>query len=332
MDHFDLYRQLPDEWLGLTERQILQKLKRPTLFHCPGHDPSRAVVVSCLLHGNEPSGYIAIIEELKRQARGVARYRHDVIFLIGNVEAARQGGMFECRQLESQTDMNKVWKQGGELGEEWDLFIRGKNLIACLDLQNSVGQSQPFAVWTQNNDATKRLANVLAGTHVYMPESLNSLIGFTSTYAPAIAISCGKRLLGQSDEHARVTLQRFFLAAQIVRGNPERYFFKKVYSNVKGISIQEGVPFFFGNGPSQGSLVLRKDIDRLNFMDSKAGEVIGWGPKNYLVYKNQVQADDLIACLDGTLRLTKDCTILMAAPDEQIVKTDHLFYSAEELV
>lgn len=333
MDHFDLYRQLPDEWLGLDERQILQKLKRPTLFHCPGHDPSRAVVVSCLLHGNEPSGYIAVIEELKRQARGVSRYRFDVIYLIGNVEAAKAGEMFEWHRLDSQSDMNRVWRPGQEIADEWDVFIRSKNLIALLDLHNTSGQSQPFSVLAKQDEPTMRLANVLAGTHVLMPDAASSLISCSSKYAPAVAVECGKRMLGQSDEHARVTLGRFFLATQVTRGNPERYFFKKVYANVRAIAVQDGVPFFFGTSAQPGSTVIRKDLDRLNLMDAPAGEVIGWAPKNYLVYKkNQLSTDDSIDCVDGELRLKKLATIIMATPDERVAKGDCLLYIGEEMV
>ena len=152
------------------------KLKRPTIFHCPGHDPTRSVVISCLLHGNEPSGYVAVIEELKRNARGVSRYRFDVIFLIGNVEAAKAGQQFESRQLDGQYDMNRIWKEGMELAQEWELYIKNFLPIAFLDLHNTSGQSQPFSIWTKNDDSTKRLANILAGTHLLIPESMKSML------------------------------------------------------------------------------------------------------------------------------------------------------------
>lgn len=333
MEHFDLYKNMPDDWLGLDDRSILMKLKRPTIFHCQGHDSSQCVIVSGMLHGNEPSGFSAIIEELKRHARGVSRYRIDVIFLIGNVEAARAGSLFETRHLPSQPDMNRLWKSGTDITDEWEVFIKTRNPIAHLDLHNTTGQTQPFAIWTKEDQPTRRLANVLAGTHMYLPESMSSFIGFNAQFCPSICIECGKRMLGQSDEHARMTMQRFFLATQVVRGNPERYFFQKVFHNARPISIQDGVPFFLGAAPVPGSCIIRKDLDRFNFMEMKAGETLGWSPKNYLVIKKgQLPTDEFIDCVNGALIAKKPMTICLATPDEAVAKSDHLFYIIEEKV
>ena len=334
MEHFDLYRCLPDDWLGIDERAIIQKLKKPTIFHCSGHDQSRCVVVSCLLRGNEPSGFVAIVEELKRNARGVARYRHDVIFLVGNVEAAKAApSLFEQPFIEGQLDLKRCWKDGVDISDEWNSFIKDKYPIASLDFRNTSGTCHPFAVWTKDDEPTKRLANVLAGTHLFMPDSLGSFVSFNARYAPSIAVNCGKRGVGQSEEHARMTMQRFFLSTQIVRGNPERYFFRKVYTNLRPISVQDGVPFFFGASPVPGTLIIRKDIDRLNFMDALPGDVIGWAPKNYLVHKKgQLPTDDFFEVIDGQIKLKQKVVLAIANPNEKVAKADALFYIVDEMV
>ena len=63
---------------------FLESLDGPTAWRVPGRDRSRVRVVTTLLHGNEPSGLLAMHEWLGAGPEPAV----DVICVIANVEAA----------------------------------------------------------------------------------------------------------------------------------------------------------------------------------------------------------------------------------------------------
>ncbi|MDQ3403211.1 MAG: hypothetical protein M3548_07425, partial [Actinomycetota bacterium] len=102
---FDGYDELKPLLDG-SDEDVLVALGKPALIRIPGTDDRpRARLVSVLLHGNEDSGYRAVLEVL----RGGERYPFDLWVFIGNVRAAHTDGWFAHRYLENQEDFNRVW-------------------------------------------------------------------------------------------------------------------------------------------------------------------------------------------------------------------------------
>src|SRR3989344_1752345 len=54
---------------GLSDVEALKTMDRPTIFRIPGEDHSRAVLVSTLLHGREPSGFRAFLREAETEKK-----------------------------------------------------------------------------------------------------------------------------------------------------------------------------------------------------------------------------------------------------------------------
>src|SRR3712207_1095687 len=135
---FEGYEELKP-LLDISDEDVLVRLGQPTLIRIPGTDRApRARFVSCLLHGNEDSGYRAVLELL----RTGARFPFDLWVFIGNVPAASRDGWFAHRYLDDQEDFNRVWRRGGpstptsQITDAVLARLDTLDLEACLDLQD----------------------------------------------------------------------------------------------------------------------------------------------------------------------------------------------------
>lgn len=77
-------------------------LHGPTMFRLEG-ERDDTLFVSTLLHGNEPTGFLAL-QKLLKQFQDKKPPRNLLVFL-GNIEAAKEN----VRHLESQPDYNRIW-------------------------------------------------------------------------------------------------------------------------------------------------------------------------------------------------------------------------------
>ena len=107
-------------------------------------------LIACLMHGNEPSGFQAVVDLLRRGDR----FPFDLWVLIGNVRAAIQDGLYAHRHLDDQEDFNRVWDVGpattrmrrgaAAILEE----LRSADLEAAVDLHNNSGRNPYYAILT----------------------------------------------------------------------------------------------------------------------------------------------------------------------------------------
>jgi len=89
--------QLPDWILSAKPEQLHKILGGPTLLHLPGKK-SQPLFISVLLHGNEPTGFLAL-QRLLQYYQGKLLPRAISIF-FGNTQAAEVG----LRHLDNQPD------------------------------------------------------------------------------------------------------------------------------------------------------------------------------------------------------------------------------------
>lgn len=99
---------LPDDLLDRDDVAILRALGRPTLIRVPGTGEAAPRAVATLLHGNESTGYQAVLRILRRRRT----YPFDLYVVVGNVRAALEQGLFGHRYLDGQEDFNRIWGRG----------------------------------------------------------------------------------------------------------------------------------------------------------------------------------------------------------------------------
>ena len=322
-----------------SDEEVLERLGGPTLVRVPGTRPDRrARVVSCLLHGNEDSGFRAVTELL----RSGARFAFDLWVFIGNVEAALADGPFGHRYLDGQEDFNRIWgKQPAStperrmaaavLGE-----LQAAHPEAVLDLHNTTGDNPPHAVVpaaaSPGADDALALAAACTGLVLRWHLSAHTLMEAMTPTCPSIAVECG---IAHRGEHAAVAagvLDRFLrLDAVPGRAQPQR-----LVEMRERVAVRPGVRFAFGGRLGDGlDLVLTPGLDRENFGMLLAGTVVGRvAPGAPLPLQSvDMQGNDTtldLFAVDGAghVRLTRDVTPVMMTRSVVQTLRDCLFYVA----
>ncbi|MGH8904138.1 MAG: hypothetical protein ACRDYA_21265 [Egibacteraceae bacterium] len=326
--------------LDTSDEDVLLRLRRPSLIRILGTGPTssappRARFVSCLLHGNEDSGYRAVLELL----RTGARFPFDLWVFIGNVAAASRDGWFAHRFLDGQEDFNRVWDTGDpstpmrQIADEVVAALDGADLEAAIDLHNNTGKNPYYAIITQRTDATLALAVTCADIVVEWGLRVRSLIEALSSRCPAVAVECGIAGRKENTAFAAGVLHRFLAAP-----SPERPVAGPValLRMRYRVTVRPEVTFTFANERPDGlDLALAPGLDGQNFGMLLAGTELGRvrpGAPMPLVAVD-MDGNDATERLfairpGGRLVVTEDVTPLMMTRTKVQTRRDCLFYIA----
>lgn len=249
---------------------------KPALIRIPAAstaDVPKARFVSCLLHGNEPSGFQAMVEVLQRGER----FPFDLWVLIGNVRAATEDGLYGHRHLDDQEDFNRVW--GVDPSTEMRRCtaaildeLRDANLEAAVDIHNNSGRNPFYAILTELSPAGRRLASLCAGTVLLWRLRANTLMEALAPQCPAVSVECGAphrdgTAFASSVVHRFLTAEAFDGAdapadAPVAGGAAS----DGMLETGDRITVRPDVEFSFGPELANGDdLVIGPDLDRYNF-------------------------------------------------------------------
>ncbi len=271
------YDDLPDVLAGSDEDVLVALRGKPALICIPGTDAApRARFMSCLLHGNEDSGYRAVLELLRRKDR----YPFDLWIFIGNTRAASQEGWFAHRFLDDQEDFNRVWGLDNpttrmrRCADEVLTILRAQRLEAAIDLHNNTGDNPPYAILPVRTPASLRLAALCADNALLWKLHVNTLMEALSSACPVVAVECGKAGIPEGTTYALRTIDNFIAADFDVPGmaaHPDR-----VFEMRHRITVRPEVSFAFGGLLTEElDLVLSPGLDVANFGMLLAGTEIG---------------------------------------------------------
>lgn len=337
----DLYRRLEgygelEPYLA-SDEETLVRLARPTLLRVPGRDGGRARLVSCLLHGNEDSGYRAVLRLLRRRPV----FDYDLWVFIGNVRAAHQHGWFAHRYLDGQEDFNRVWGVADRTTRMRQCAaavldeLAAAPLEAALDIHNNTGANPPYTIVPTPSPAAEALAAICSETVVHWNRRVHALMEALSPMCPAVSVECG--LPGIEDHHryAEGALARF-LHAQPGEPGPAP---KAVYALEATVHVRREVGFAFG-GPLTEDLdfVIQPGLDAHNFGLLHAGMVLGHVPPGgamplvaFDMSRTDVTHQYFAIDDDGALRTCMDITPAMLVTTVQQERKDCWFYVARRL-
>lgn len=322
--------------LDACDEEVLLRLGKPTLIRIPGTMPTpRARMISCLLHGNEDSGYRATLELL----RSGALFPFDLWVFIGNVAAASRDGWFGHRYLDGQEDFNRVWGRGepwtptrqmaaaivGELAEA--------DLEAGIDLHNTSGKNPYHAVIAQPTDPALALATTCANIVLDWRLRGYLLMEELSFRCPAAVVECG--LAGRSESTAFATgvVHRFLSAPSFQRPTSKN---STLLVIAYCVSVRPQVRFRFANELADDlDLALLPHLEGHNFGMLLAGSELGQVrpgtpmPLQAVDMAGNPATERLFDIRpDGRLVVAEDVTPLMMAKTELQARQDCLFYIA----
>ncbi len=329
---------LPDDLLDLDDRELLHVLERPTLIRVPGRGDQPPRAVATLLHGDESTGYHAVMHVLRRRRT----YPFDLYVIIGNVAAAATGGGFAHRFLDDQEDFNRVWG----LGEPTTSLRRAADgildeltragLESLVDIHNNSGDNPFYAIVTRDRPDVTNLATLFTTTLLRWDLGAHTLMEALQDVCATVAVECG--LPGRPESHAfAVDALRRYLGEpplptdRVVRDH-------ELLGGLRKVTVRPEVRFRFGGTLTDDvDLVLAADGDVHNFVEVPRGHIVGHVQPGGAMPLRAVAADgtevtaEHFAVLDDHVVVTGPTTPVMMTRTVEAARKDCLFYLATEL-
>ena len=324
--------------IGDTAVEFLNKLHGPTHIHISGNDPSRCRAVVTLLHGNEPSGFHAIFDTLKRQIKPVV----DIHYFIPSVDAAKQAPGFIYRMLPHQKDLNRCFST--PFGDtEQDLLaqdllenLKSFNPESVIDIHNTSGSSPSFGVTTFMDERHDALVSLFTHRTIVTDLPLGSLMEISRFMMPTVTIECGGAQDIASNVMATEGLTKYISYANVLTLEHTDMSLE-FFHNPLRLELLEGSDIAYGDHCLMtDGVTLLPEIEDFNFgfvnPDTRLGFVSGELDSNLTVRdaRGRERLQDYFRLSDGELYPLRTLKLFMVTTNPEIARKDCLFYLIEE--
>lgn len=332
---------LPDGLLDAETTALNDLLGGPVLIHLKGRrDPP--LFLSIMLHGNEPSGFMALCRVLKRYKAGGGRedLPRSLSIFIGNVSAAEQN----ARRLEGQPDYNRVWPGCADGGSPEQAMMadivetmRGRGVFASVDIHNTTGPNPHYACINRTDAPFLYLASLFSRTIVYfgLPKGVQAMA--FAALCPAVTIECGQAVDERSVAHAAEFIDACLHLSHFP-DHPVPPHDYELFHTVARVTVPDTVTFDFdagGDGGEEVDIRFRKDLDQMNFTEMGAGteiaEIHGDGTARLGIEneEGEILDDRYLRYQDGKILINAAVMPSMLTHDSTIIRQDCLCYFME---
>ena len=327
------YLKNPDvKALKADHLQFLLSLTGPTIIDISGPNTTTWYVITTLLHGNEPSGLIALHEWLLTQQEPAVNLR----FILCSVEAAAKPPMFTHRFLPEGKDINRCFnrqsKQGYYLRAHLiEQAIHQVSPQLVVDMHNTSGTSPAFCVSAHMHKPHIKLASFFCDHLILSHIALGALMEIHMD-CPIITLECG----GSRDVQAKkVAYDAISLLANGVDLASSHKQPIKIIHHPMRLQLNKGIELAYAQS-HQGheGVTLINTIEQFNYGLCHAGQILGWldnqGLNNLvLIDENQRNLiEDYFYFEDSKLIAACNFQIFMATCVPEIAQSDCLMYIA----
>jgi len=329
---FDQLQALPTGLLETDTRQLRNLLPKPTLVHLPGK-LAEPLFISVLLHGNEPTGFLALQRLLsKYQNRELPR---SLSLFFGNIDAAAEN----VRRLAQQPDYNRIWP-GTELpaspetrmAAEVFEAMRARHVFASIDVHNNTGLNPHYACVNRLDNDFLQLAALFGRLVVYFKRPTGVQSAAFAAICPSVTLECGRPGQQHGVDHAFEFLDSCLHLSQFpAQPVPARDI--DLFHTVAQVKVADAVSFSFTR--SDCDLLLNADLERMNFTEIAPGTVLGKALHAALppLLAEDEQGNDVtdrfFELNQGNLRITRPTMPSMLTLDERVISQDCLCYLME---
>ena len=263
---------VPDQLLTIEAHQLHLLFSGPTLLHLEGRQPA-PLFVSVLLHGNEPTSFLALQALLnKYQDQTLPR---SLSIFFGNIQAARDN----VRRLDDQPDYNRIWP-GSDLAPSPEHAMAQRvvdrmaerNPFAAIDLHNNTGLNPHYACINQLDAQFQQLAVLFGRMVVYFIRPRGVLSAAFAKLCPSVTLECGKPGQSHGTEHALEYLDSC-LHLNAIPDHPVAHQDIDLFHTIAQVTIPPGIRYGFDDPGCDFSL--NSDLDRMNFSEIPPQTVIG---------------------------------------------------------
>jgi succinylglutamate desuccinylase len=332
--HLKQLDYLPEGLLEVSSKDLHTILPEPTLIHLSGKHAA-PLFVSVLLHGNEPTGFMAIQLLLKKYTG--KQLPRSLSLFFGNVTAASHN----LRRLDNQPDYNRIWPgtelpacAESEMAQEIVAEMKKRNVFASVDVHNNTGLNPHYACINNLDNQFLQLASLFGRliVHFIRPKGVQSAA--FAQICPAVTLECGRPDQKHGLEHVLEFLNSCLRLTEL----PQHQILPQdidLFHTVAQVKINDKVNFSFTQVDTD--LLLNADLERMNFTEVSPGTVLGISKHNATMpliakdeYGNDV-TDDFFSFQNGELQINRLTMPSMLTLDEHVIRQDCFCYLMERI-
>ncbi len=332
--HLKQLDYLPKGLLEISSKDLHTILAEPTLIHLSGKQAA-PLFVSVLLHGNEPTGFMAIQLLLKKyQDKQLPR---SLSLFFGNVTAAR----YNLRRLDNQPDYNRIWPDTElpdcaetQMAKEIVATMEKRKVFASVDVHNNTGLNPHYACINNLDNQFLHLASLFGRLIVYFIRPKGVQSAAFAQICPAVTLECGRPDQQHGIDHALEFLDSCLRLTEL----PKHQILAQnidLFHTVAQVTIDDKMDFSFNRDDT--GLLLNKDLERMNFTEVSSGTVLGICKNNStmpLIAKDEFGnnvTDDFFSLHNGDLKINRLTMPSMLTLDERVIRQDCLCYLMERI-
>ncbi|TLF53096.1 succinylglutamate desuccinylase [Halomonas urmiana] len=310
----------------------------PTWIVLSGDDARRCRVVTTLLHGNEPSGVMALHRWLATQPRPRTR----LAVLVANVGAALTPPHFTHRSVPGERDLNRCFRPphagvSGVLAAAIAEDIQAWAPECVIDMHNTSGNGPSFAVATVRDPFLERLAGQFCDRLIVTDFRLGSLMELPLVVpalapCPMLTLECGGALQPAAREVAGTVFRRLAEWSDLTALEPHPDL--DVLVHPLRVELRPGASIAYAREPQPGvDVTLWARIDEHNRGLTLPDTFLGWLGEEGLAClqacdaRGQDHLHELLCERQGRLYPRCPMRLFMATTNVEIARSDCLFYS-----
>ena len=327
--------------------QFLLSMSGPTVIDVTGLNTKKHRVINTLLHGDEPSGLIALHRWLTTRDENKLP-QTNLRFIICSVEAASKSPLFSRRFIEGNKDINRCFGQVEKTQNVKNISLKKKhlgcyqraNLIEqairdvnpemVIDLHNASSPSPTFSISSIITTETLSLASFFCQTLILSDLHLGSLMEQDFAY-PFITIECGGSLDEQAHEVAFAGISHIASCENIDYIHQEKNV-EVIYRPLR-LQTKNGINLSYAeHDEGYTGVTLKSNIEHLNFGGAQQDEMIGWidgnGIENIQLLDKQGNnvVNEYFYTRENQLVCRHNLRIFKATNNKQAALNDCLFY------
>ena len=337
MRRFNFIRNPLATDIGNNVEEFLRSLGGPTCFFLEGEDDTRTRALVTLLHGNEPSGAMALFRWLKSCERPAV----NVICIIASVAAALEPPLFSHRMLPRARDLNRCFRPSfdgaqGALAEEILEILHMHHPEAVIDMHNTSGSGPSFGVCTHMDRQHDALVSLFTQRLIVSNLGLGALMEISEHSYPTVTVEVGGRIDDDAHALAYEGMVRYF-QAQTVLSHGETDWGLELLRDPIRLELLDHVTLTYADEPSANyDITLKTDIEHHNFGGVLSDTLLGWasGPERSLFAALDVggrcAVTRLVRIEEGKLYPAQPLKLFMITNNAAIAYSDCLFYAVAD--
>jgi hypothetical protein len=337
MRRFKFIRNPLSTDIGGNVEEFLRWLDGPSCIFLDGQDNTRTRALVTLLHGNEPSGVMALFRWLKSARQPAV----NLVCVVASVGVALTSPLFSYRMLPRARDLNRCFRPPfdntqGVLAEEILEILRLHHPEAVVDMHNTSGSGPSFGVCTHMDRQHDALVSLFTQRLIVSNLGLGALMEISEHSYPTVTVEVGGRLDDDAHELAFDGLCRYFLAETVLDQGETDWGLELLRDPIR-LELNDNVTLTYAEEPCVNyDITLKPDIEHHNLGGVATDTLLGWAnvPERQLFSAldagGRCAVTKLVRIKQGKLYPAQPLKLFMITNNAAIAHSDCLFYAVAD--